>query len=99
MAQNQLIDTLLSLRARIDNLLQERRELREKVEMLEEKNIELERRHSIHIEMLERVSKDSEFLSMSHRLADNPDNLISSRRKISQMIRTVDKCIRLLNEE
>ncbi|MDE7159903.1 MAG: hypothetical protein K2O24_03525 [Muribaculaceae bacterium] len=47
----------------------------------------------------DRAMLDVEFLTLSHRLADTPEALLSARRRISRMIRTIDKCILLLKDD
>lgn len=41
---------------------------------------------------------DSEYLTVSHRLADNPDTIIETRRHIARLIRNIDRCLEMLNE-
>lgn len=48
---------------------------------------------------LEKSRQDTEFLVMSHRLADNPDTIIQTRRRIARLIRTIDKCISIIRDE
>ncbi len=48
---------------------------------------------------LQRALTDAEFLTMSHRLADSPDTIISARRQIARLIRNIDNCISMLKEE
>lgn len=48
---------------------------------------------------LQRALTDAEFLTMSHRLADSPDSIISARRQIARLIRNIDNCISMLKEE
>lgn len=47
----------------------------------------------------DRALLDVEYLTLSHRLADSPDTVVSARRHISRMIRTVDRCISLLKDD
>ncbi|MDE6836456.1 MAG: hypothetical protein K2J03_05835, partial [Muribaculaceae bacterium] len=46
----------------------------------------------------DRAKLDAEFLAISHRLAQNPDTIITARRLISKMIRNIDRCIEMLKE-
>lgn len=73
------------LHARIDNLEEENRSLRQELEETRAKQRQTE--------------TDVQFLTMSHRLADSPDTIISTRRRIARLIRTIDKCISMLKEE
>ena len=99
MAQNQLISTLTALSNKIESLLEENKRLREKVEWLGNQNIVLENQHQKDLKLIEANQKDVEFLKFSHRLADSPDTIISARRKINGLIRTINSCIRMINEE
>lgn len=69
------------------------------------RNKELERENVILKEQAEqaeaarkRTEKDVEYLTMSHRLAENPDNIIETRRHISKLIRNIDRCLEMLKE-
>lgn len=67
-------------------------ELEHEVEVLKGSLAERERE-------LQRVLTDAEFLTMSYRLADSPDTIISARRQIARLIRNIDNCISMLKEE
>lgn len=99
MAQNQLLQTLTDLNDKISELLEAQKSLQEKVKNLEKQKNVLEAQHQEDIEKLRQAEKDIEFLSMSYKLADNPDTLISTRKTIIGLIRTINNCIRMLKEE
>lgn len=40
-----------------------------------------------------------DFLTVSHRLADSPANLISARRRVQRLIAKIDRCVALLKED
>lgn len=82
---NKLTSVHQNLYARIHNLEEENRNLR----------LELENTRAL----LRQSEIDAQFLTMSHRLAGSPDTIISTRRRIARLIRTVDKCISMLKEE
>lgn len=82
---NRLTSVHQSLYTRIQNLEEENRNLR----------LELENTRA----RLRQTEIDAQFLTMSHRLAGSPDTIISTRRRIARLIRTVDKCISMLKEE
>ncbi|MDE6682138.1 MAG: hypothetical protein K2J87_01775 [Muribaculaceae bacterium] len=67
-------------------------ELEQEVELLKGSLAEKEKE-------LQRALTDAEFLTMSHRLADSPDTIISTRRQIARLIRNIDNCISMLKEE
>lgn len=47
---------------------------------------------------LERERTDKVFLAVSHRLASQPEEIVSARRRIAKMISDIDKCISQLKE-
>lgn len=47
---------------------------------------------------LERERADKVFLAVSHRLASEPEEIVSARRRIAKMISDIDKCISQLKE-
>lgn len=83
---------LAMLAARIEKLSQENRDLKEKVEALNEK-LELMEKSAA------RARLDADYLTVSHRLADSPDSLIATRRRISALIRNIDRCIAMLKDD
>ena len=99
MAKPVLIQSIDTLARKIDGLLETQKSLLEKVKSLELENQELRLRHIQDTEDLEKAKKDIEFLSLSHRMAQSPEALVSARAKISQLIRTVDSCIRMIKED
>ncbi len=90
----------------IDGLIQKTNRLGLYIEELEETNKSLLAR----IENLEealaeekekagRARLDADYLIYSHRLADSPDTIIATRRRISALIRTIDRCISMLKDD
>ncbi len=75
------------------------RRQREQIVRLEKENEDLRTQLSETRAELDNTKKDVEFLTMSHRLADSPDSVISARRRIARLIRTIDNCISMLKEE
>lgn len=99
MAKSVLIQSLNSLSKRIDDLISENMELKKEKEELEKEIQDLRRQHELDKSSIQKAQRDLEFLALSHRLADSPEALISARNKISELIRTIDKCILLMNED
>lgn len=96
----------VSLQSKLENIFRkikriedEREQLRERCRMLEEKNGDLQRELGATRKELDKALMDAEFLTLSHRLADDPDTIIDARRKISSLIRRVDKAIRLATDD
>ncbi len=75
------------------------RSLNDRIETLESENSDLRSQLDERQKELEVAKRDIEFLTMSHRLADSPDSIISARRRIARLIRTIDNCISMLKEE
>lgn len=48
---------------------------------------------------LKEARMEIDFLTVSHRLADSPENLISARRRLQRMIYKIDRCVTLLRED
>ena len=99
MAKPELIQTLSRLSKKIDSLLEENKSLHEKVKTLEKNNKELISSHLNDTLLLNKARKEIEFLSLSHRLAASPEALVEARNKISNLLRTIDTCIRMINED
>ena len=70
-----------------------------RIATLEEENSTLRQELEDCRKDLEVARRDVEFLTMSHRLASSPDSIISTRRHIARLIRTIDTCISMLKEE
>lgn len=95
---NLLFQTIKELRkeiARISSLVSS---LKVENSKLKSENEDLRRRLSQQEENLKKALSDVDFLTVSHRLADNPDALISSRRHIARLIRNLDTAISMLKE-
>ena len=99
MARPDLITSLTRLSRQIDTLTENNKNLERKLEAIHEENESLKRQHETDILEKERLKKEIEFLSLSHRLADSPEAIVSARNKISTLIRTIDSCIRMINED
>lgn len=99
MAKPVLLQSFNNLSKKIDSLIETQKDLQERLKHLENENQELRTQHLKDQEDLDNAKKDIEFLKLSHRLADNPEALISARNKISQLIRTIDSCIRMIKED
>lgn len=86
--------------------------LRREIIALKERNNDLERLNSTLVAENDALRRDIEsakaerdkaildveFMAVSHKLADNPDNLILARRKIARLIRNIDRCLEMMKE-
>ena len=93
-----LISILEQLDARIKGLKAENDRLRAANESLRLENEDLERKAVEAAKERDRAMLDAEYLAVSHKLADSPDNLVKGRRHISQLIRNIDRCLEMLKD-
>lgn len=93
-----LLDTLGRLKVRIQDLTAENARLRARNTELEVLNDELMRNAEESAAGKHRAELDAKFLAVSHKLADDPDTLIVTRRHIAQLIRNIDRCLEMLKE-
>lgn len=96
--EESLFSILDKLEDRIRNLTEQNSRLELLNEELKEDNENLKRKAAEAEAARERAELDAEFLAVSHKLADNPDSLIATRRRISQLIRNIDRCLEMLKE-
>ena len=99
MAKPELLQSFSILSKKVDLLLEKQNKLQSRIKFLENLNEELKRQHEIDVASIEKAQKEIEFLSLSYRLAASPEALVSARNKISKLIRTIDSCIRMINED
>lgn len=99
MAQNELLSSLRDLYKQIDELSSKHSELQFEIAALQEENRALKADLENERKNLNKALSDVEFLSVSYRLADSADSVVSARRIISRLIRTIDNCIKMINEE
>lgn len=98
MAKSELIALISTLNKKIETLLNQQQRVLVQNKKLEEEMKELKQQHLADTEALIEANKKIEFLSLSHRLADNPEALAAARRKVSKLLGTIDNCIRLIKE-
>lgn len=94
-----LISILSQISDKITELEAIRQQQNSRIKFLEEENEDLKEKLKEQTQLLHQANIDKEFLTMSHRLADSPDSIISTRRRIARLIRTIDNCISMLKEE
>ena len=99
MAKPELLSSVHHLSKKIDKLMEQHRINQNKINQLLEENLEMRQQHETDVQLLEKANKEIEFLSVSHRLADSPEALVSARNKVAKLIRTIDNCIRMINED
>lgn len=86
------------MRVKIGALKESVDELRARNRMLEEENEVLRRTIEDTARERDKAKLESDFLAVSHRLAQDPDTIIDARRLIGRLIRNIDRCIEMLKE-
>lgn len=94
-----LVSILSDISGKLSELAASQDSMKAKIRSLEVENGNLKEELSDTRSQLQQALLDVEFLKMSHRLADSPDSLIATRRRIARLIRTIDNCISMLKEE
>lgn len=97
MAQS-LISILQQLEVRQNELRSQMASLQQRNRELEEENADLRRKEAEALKVRDKALLDVEYLSVSHKLADNPDTLADTRRVIAGLIKNIDRCIDMLKE-
>lgn len=90
---------LRSIGEKATQLAQMQELMKARISELEEKNMQLETELKETKDLLDKALSDIEFLTVSHRLADSPDSIVSTRRHIARLIRNIDSCISMLKED
>lgn len=93
-----LLSKLGKLETALKKLQATNRQLAERNRELEVMNSDLRRQSEEALAARERAELDIKYLTVSHKLADNPDSLIATRREISGLIRNIDRCLEMLKE-
>ena len=81
----------MELSARCDELEKENAQARAVIADLRAQNEQLERE-------MQALRSDNDFLIVSHRLAQSPDEIVKGRRLITGWIREIDRCIAQLKQ-
>lgn len=94
-----MLTSLRQLNNKIADLSALHLKMQDQIKVLEEENRSLKADLETERKNLNKALSDVEFLSVSYRLADSPESVVSARRTISRLIRTIDSCITMINEE
>lgn len=97
MAAN-LLASLDELAERVASLQRIKQDLEARNRMLEQENADLRRETAEALAARDRIQLDCDFLAVSHKLADSPDTLVDTRRRIAGLIRNIDRCLEMLKE-
>ena len=90
---------LQSLQEKIIQLSEQRDEALRALRAANEEKADIERELRETQTALRQSRLDVEYLSLSHKIADNPRSLAESKELIRKLIRRVDKALRLISED
>ena len=94
-----LASIIKDLRRKTLALAAQRDQMSASLERLSRENLTLKEELEICRKELESTRMEVDFLTISHRLADSPENLISARRRLQRLIAKIDRCVSLLKED
>ncbi len=87
------------MRRKVLALASQRDQCAPELEQLSKENLSLNDELAECRQELQTARMEVDFLTISHRLADSPDNLISARRRVQRLIAKIDRCVSLLKED
>lgn len=90
---------LLAMAENIRALATQRDEAESSLRQVQEELADLKRELETAREEIHKKDLDIEFLTLSHKLADNPGALAEARATVRRLISRIDKAIALLNED
>ncbi len=94
-----LTGIIKDLRRKALALAAERDQSKAELERLRTENATLKEQLAECRRELQASQMEVDFLTISHRLADSPENLISARRRVQRLIAKIDRCVSLLKED
>lgn len=95
----ELLRVIKDLRSAIESLASQRDRYRADSERLSQEAESLKRQLDECRKDLGDARMEIDFLTVSHRLADSPENLISARRRLKRLIAKIDRCVSLLKDD
>ncbi len=95
----QLSRIIKDLRQKAMALATERDQATAEMGRLKQENEALKEQLAESLHDLQTARMEVDFLTISHRLADSPENLISARRRLQRLIAKIDRCVSLLKED
>lgn len=90
---------LLEIGRKLRQLAAQRDEAEDSLKKALEEVADLKKELKAAKEEIHKKDLDIEFLTLSHKLADNPGALAEARTTVRRLISRVDKAIKLLNED
>ncbi len=94
-----LTGIITDLRRKALSIAAERDQSKAELERLRTENIALKEQLAECRQELQASQMEVDFLTLSHRLADSPENILSARRRVQKLIAKIDRCVSLLKED
>lgn len=94
-----ILTAVKALGDKVERLSAQRNRLRDENKALRQEMEELRERARQAEEDRRQALLQIEFLTFSHKLADNPQKLADARRHVAHLIRILDRCISLLRDD
>ncbi|MDE7403132.1 MAG: hypothetical protein K2M87_06950 [Muribaculaceae bacterium] len=98
MMAESLLTVLQRVQKHISELKEREAALSERCRLFEIRISDLEHELSETQKERDRARLEADYLTVSHKLADNPDTLVATRRRIAGLIRNIDRCLEMLKE-
>lgn len=96
---NSLAERLTQLESKMLTLVSQRDKALSELKAVRQENASLNQQLISTRSALEESRMEAEYLSVSHKLADNPQALAEARQSLRKMIARVEKAIRLLEDD
>jgi hypothetical protein len=93
-----LVDSVETLSKKTDTLIRALREGREKRKGLEQDNARLAEKVERMANDFERLKEENKVLRMASALKGDPETVAETKRRISKMVREIDRCIAKLSD-
>lgn len=89
---------LSTFEVRVDELIRYCDSLKKEVKLLREQLTEKQVEVELLTDRLNILETDNELLKLAKTFTSNPEEMEKAKKRISKLVREVDKCIALLNE-
>jgi len=93
-----LSSSIESLGKKADGLIKSHQERAERIVQLEAEKQKMGKKVEDLNQELERLREENKVLRMASAIKGDEDRVSESKRRISQLVREIDKCIALLND-
>lgn len=94
-----LNQVITEIRSKIEKLATQRDEALETNRKLNEEMEQLRKQLEECREELKETRMEVDFMTVSYRLAESPEHIISARRRVQRLISKIDRCVSLLKDD